>query len=373
MMGASEFLGSLSRVGVTFFSGVPDSYLNGFCRCLLEGVPRERNVIAANEGNAVAVAVGHYLATGEVPLVYMQNSGLGNAVNPLASLACKPMLGVPMVLLVGWRGDPWHPDHVQHELQARATPLILDGLGIPYRVLSDGDLDAAGWAVGAARSMGGPVALLVPKGVLNGVKAPAPAGGLPLGREEAIRLVVEAAPADAVFSATTGRAARELYWVREGRGESHERDYLNVGSMGHASSVALGIALAHPERTVVCLDGDGAAIMHLGALAMQSRYETPNLLHIVLNNGEHESVGGQPSVGQAIDLTGIAEACGYATIGGPVSSAEEVSSAVRELCARSRAGFLDIRIHPGIRPDLPPLEVGPSAMRDGLIGELAGI
>lgn len=372
-MDASEFLDSLEAAAVTFFAGVPDSYLNGFCKCLLERASRERNVIAANEGNAVAVAAGHYLATGETPLVYMQNSGLGNAVNPLASLACKPMLGIPMVLLIGWRGDPWHHDHVQHELQSRATPLILDALGIPYRVLTDGDLNAAVWAAEAARSMGGPVAILAPKGVLSRAKVPPRPGALPLRREDAIRLVVETVPRDAVFSATTGRAARELYWVREGRGESHECDYLNVGSMGHASSVALGIALAQPNRTVVCLDGDGAAIMHMGALAMQSRYATPNLLHVVLNNGEHESVGGQPSAGQTVDMTAVAEACGYSTVGSPVSSAEEVESAVRELCARPQAGFLDIRISSGIRSDLPPLEVEPAAMRDGLLGELAGI
>lgn len=375
-MDASAILGALSAEGVSFFAGVPDSYLHGFCSELGARRPALRNVVAANEGNAVAIAVGHYLATGEVPLAYMQNSGLGNAVNPLASLACRPMLGVPLVLLVGWRGDPWHADHVQHELQGRATPAILADLGIPCATLPDGEEGAAAavsWAVSAARALPGPVALLSPKGALSGSKSPAETGPYPLTRKEAIRAVLDAAPPRAVFCATTGRAARELANLRDERGEPHSRDYLNVGSMGHASSVALGIALARPDRRVVCLDGDAAAIMHMGAMAMASVIDAPNLLHVVLNNGEHESVGGEPSAGWRVDLTGVAAACGYETVGRPVSDAGEIFSAVRGLCARGAASFLDVRISPGIAPGEPPLEVDPAAMRDGLMRELGAL
>lgn len=371
-MDTSKFLDDLVGRKVLFFTGVPDSYLHGFCSELGRRGDAS-NVVAANEGNAVAVAVGHYLSTGSVPLVYMQNSGLGNAVNPLASLACKPMLGIPMVLLIGWRGDPWHPDHVQHELQGEATSKILDDLGIPYRILGEEGLDASeasAWALSEARAIGAPVALLAPKGVLSGQKRQVIDRSYPLSREEAISMILDAAPSDALFCATTGRASRELFHLRDSRGEAHSFDYLNVGSMGHVSSVALGLALGKPEKRIVCLDGDAAAVMHMGALAVIPSLDVPNLLHIVLNNGAHESVGGQPSVGWEVDLTSVAEACGYETVGRPVSDAEEIASAVSELCTRGKTAFLDVRIHSGIRSDIPGLEINPVAMRDGIMEEL---
>ena len=371
-MDAGFFLDALEESGVTFFTGVPDSYLHGFADALAERVARD--VVAANEGNAVGVAAGHFLATGEVPLVYMQNSGLGNAVNPLASLTCEGMLGVPMLLLIGWRGDPWHKDHAQHALQGEATPKILDALGIPSHVLRDDPATCAGLVssvVEEARRGQMPVAVLVPKGVLSGVKRPYGLGPCPLTREMAIAAVLDAAPAGAVFCATTGRASRELYWLRELRGEGHGRDYLNVGSMGHASSVALGIALARPERRVVVFDGDAAVIMHMGSVAVEGALRPPNLLRVVLNNGVHESVGGVASVGWDADLTGVAAACGWATAGGPISTAAEIADAIHTLCSQGRPGFLDVRVSPGLRPGIPGLEVEPKEMRDSLMRELA--
>lgn len=371
-MDASAFLDCLIDQKVSFFTGVPDSYLHGFCSDLTMR-DDSSNVVAANEGNAIAVAVGHYLSTGSIPLVYMQNSGLGNAVNPLASLACKPMLGVPMILLVGWRGDPWHPDHVQHELQGKATPKILEDLDIPFKILGEEGFsadEASEWAVSEARAIGAPVALLAPKGVLSGSKNPVDDASYPLSREEAISVILGAVPSDAVFCATTGRTSRELFHLRESRGEAHSLDYLNVGSMGHASSVALGLALGKPGRRIVCLDGDAAALMHMGALAVIPSLDVPNLLHIVLNNGAHESVGGQPSVGWEVDFTSMAEACGYETVGRPVSDVEGIVSAISELSECGKAAFLDVRIHSGMRLDIPGLEIDPAAMRDGIMEEL---
>lgn len=369
-MDARGFVDALSGVGIKFFTGVPDSYLHGFCSELKERFDSNSNVIAANEGNAIGIAVGHYLSTGEVPLVYMQNSGLGNAVNPLASLACREMLGVPIVLLVGWRGDPMHHDHVQHHLQGKITPTQLELMEIPYIVLGDDYEEPLAELIERARREGAPVGVIVPKGVLNGKKQPFNDTSYPLSREEAISAILDAAPPDAIYSATTGRASRELYHVRESRGEGHGCDYLNVGSMGHASSVALGLALGSPQRRVICLDGDAAVIMHMGALTMPSNHLVPNLLHIVLNNGMHESVGGQPSAGQAIDFTAIAAACGYSVLDGPVSTRREIAAAIKELCGRGKAAFLDVRIRAGIRSDMPGLEVDPKRMRDDLMREL---
>lgn len=301
--------------GVTFFTGVPDSYLNGFCNYALENCGG-RNIIAANEGNAVGIAAGHYLASGDIPLVYMQNSGLGNAVNPLVSLADVNVYSIPMLLLIGWRGHGnTEPNHPQHTLQGEITTKILGLLHIPYSVLSDSDEDFAATvqkAVEYCKRERRSYALIAPKGIMADTeKKNISDSTYPMSREEAIEIILDSMPPDTVYSATTGRATRELFFLREKRGEAKNNDFLNVGSMGHASSVALGIALEKPDRRVVVLDGDSAAIMHMGAMTMVSKTDVPNLLHVILNNGAHESVGGQPSAGHRIDFTAIAAACGY--------------------------------------------------------------
>ncbi len=364
----------LKENGVTFFTGVPDSYLNGFCNYALANCGG-RNVIAANEGNAIGIAAGHYLATKEIPLVYMQNSGQGNTVNPLASLADKDVYAVPMLLLVGWRGQgDTEPNHPQHKLQGEITPGLFDLLHIPYAVLSDSEEafrrtieDAVGYCTEHRTSYG----LIAPKGVMAASeKANNIDAVYPLSREEAIGIILDQMPEDTVYSATTGRATRELFFLREKRGEGKEHDFLNVGSMGHASSVALGIALARPERNVVVLDGDSAAIMHMGALTMVSKIDAPNLMHIVLNNGAHESVGGQPSAGQLIDFTSIAEACGYRTVGKAAETADELIDAVRKLKDCGHASFIDCRIHKGLNRKLPPIVFDHRAAIDALIDDL---
>lgn len=365
----------LKENGITFYTGVPDSYLNGFCNYALASCP-DQTVIAANEGNAVGIAAGHYFATGEVPLVFLQNSGLGNAVNPLASLADEQVYAVPMLLLIGWRGQGnTEPKHPQHKLQGEITPGQLELLHIPYAVLEDDDESFAAVIRKAAvycRTKRKPFGLIAPKGVMAGEKDNNTDAVYPMSREEAIEVLLDHLPADTVWSATTGRATRELFWLRERRGEKKDCDYLNVGSMGHASSVALGIAKEKPERTVVVLDGDAAAVMHMGAMAIIGNEKVPNLIHVVLNNGAHESVGGQPSVGHRIDFTAIAKACGYETVGGPVKDQEELIAALSAPRAGERPFFLDVRIHKGLRGKLPPLDFGHREAIDALMKELQG-
>ena len=367
---------SLKQNGVTFFTGVPDSYLNGFCNYALANCA-ERNVIAANEGNAVAIAAGHYLASREIALVYMQNSGEGNAVNPLASLADRDVYAVPMLLLIGWRGQGnTEPNHPQHKLQGEITPKLLDILHIPYSVLTDDDeafRETVSEAVKYCRRTRGAYALISPKGVMADPDKPNNMDELyPMSREEAIEIVLDHMPENSVYCATTGRATRELFFLREKRGETKARDYLNVGSMGHASSVALGIALEKPDRPVVVLDGDAAAIMHLGALTMVSKLDAPHFMHIVLNNGAHESVGGQASAGHRIDLTKIAEGCGYTTVGRPVTNEAELIEAIEALKDCGRASFIDCRIHKGLTRKLPPIVFDHREYIDALIDELNG-
>ncbi len=358
MLDQEQVFKILEENGVTFFTGVPDSYLNGFCNYALEHCGT-RNVIAANEGNAVGIASGHFLASGEIPLVYMQNSGMGNAVNPLVSLADRDVYAIPMILLIGWRGQGnTEPDHPQHKLQGEITPDLLRLLRIPYTLLKDDEDDfeeAVHKAVSYCRLMRSSYALIAPKGVMAGGKTNNTDTSYPMSREEAIEAVLDNMPENTVYAATTGRATRELFFLRERRHETKAHDYLNVGSMGHASSVALGIALEKPDRKVVDLDGDSAAIMHMGALTMVSKLSVPNYMHIVLNNGANESVGGQPSAGYEIDFTKIAESCGYRTVGRPVETKEELKKAVIFLRDCGQASFIDCRIHKGLAHKLPPI------------------
>ena len=358
MIDINAFLRTLQDNGVGFFTGVPDSNLNDFCKLINETIEPGRHVIAANEGNAVAIAAGYYFGNDCVPLVYMQNSGLGNAVNPLVSLCDTNVYSVPMVLVIGWRGDPAITDHAQHKTQGRITPLMLEDMNIPYMIMDEENaMECAAWAPKKAAETSTPTALIVKKHVLaRKDKVPIVDDSYPLSREEAMSVVLSVMPEDAVYSATTGRASRELYEIRNIRGEGHDHDYLNVGSMGHASSVALGMALADPERPVVCFDGDAAALMHMGSLAIEAQQNLRNYLHIVLDNGVHESVGGQPSVARKIDLTEIAKACGFDTVDYEVCDEATLKNAIAELRATDGPGFIDMKIHAGLRSDMPPLK-----------------
>ena len=376
MLDQEKVFDCLARHGVSYFTGVPDSYLNGFCNYALAHCG-DRNVITANEGNAVALAAGHYLATKEIPLVYMQNSGEGNAINPLASLVDKDVYAVPMILLIGWRGQGnTEPNHPQHWRQGEITASVLDIMHIPYSILTD-DNEAFARAVDKAvtycREARGVYAFIAPKGVMadpdkpNNVDA-----AYPMSREEAIEVILDHMPENTIYSATTGRATRELFFLRQKRGETKARDFLNVGSMGHASSVALGIALARPDRPVVALDGDSAAMMHMGAMTMVSKVKAPNFLHVVLNNGAHESVGGQPSAGHLVDFTKIAQACGYATVGKAVETEGELTEAIEQLKNCPKAAFIDCRIHKGLSRKLPPIVFDHREAIDALIDDLNG-
>lgn len=357
MVAPGVFVESLSREGVKFFTGVPDSLLKEFCSYLTV-LDKDSHIIAANEGSAVALACGVHLATSSVPLVYMQNSGLGNSVNPLMSLADPEVYGIPLVLLIGWRGEPGKKDEPQHVKQGRVSPALLDAMEIPYKCLT-GEAgqatDFARWAVNKARERGGPVALLVHKGAFDksGIcREPCDRDKLPLSREEAISLVMDAVKPETTIVSTTGMISRELYELRALKKQKRNSDFLTVGSMGHASQIALGIALAKPQSEVICLDGDGAALMHTGGFGSIGASSLNNYLHIVLNNGAHDSVGGQPTVAFAVSLAGIAKACGYTEVPEPVSTKEELADALSTLAATPGRRFLEVRVRPGARADI---------------------
>jgi len=363
MVDIEKFFGILQGEGVEFVSGVPDSLLNDFCHYVQDNMASDKHVITANEGNAIALAAGHYLSTGSVPVVYMQNSGIGNSLNPLLSLAGKDIYSIPMVLLIGWRGDPSIVDHIQHSKQGELTKTLLEQSGIACEILDD-DSDEAmkigRWAVSTAKTLSSPVAIIVKKGALateTKVDSYKKNDLSLLSREEAIDHVIGLMPENTRYVATTGRATREIYSVRKKRNMGHNKDFLNLGAMGHCSSIAAGIALGARDNPVVCFDGDAAFLMHMGSIAINGQLGLSNLVHIVLNNGVHESVGGQPSVSKYVKLTSIADNCGFATVGKPVSTKDEITHTLEKLIPCDKSVFVEINIRKGISDDLGPLRI----------------
>ena len=373
MVNQQTLFEALDRLGVKFFTGVPDSLLNDFCLYMTNNIPDSRHVMAANEGNAIGIAAGNYMATGNIPVVYMQNSGIGNAANPLLSLTHDCVYGIPMILVIGWRGDPSINDHAQHKKQGELTPVLMKDMDIPYEILDSDDtvIDKFTWAVNKAKEISSPVALIAKKAILTQKEKKQTYAESPLmNREEAIAAVIDVFGEDAVYLGTTGRATREVneQLKLHGIGEGHE--WQNVGSMGHVSSVGLGLALGRPDKRIVVFDGDAAAVMHLGALATNCRYKAPNLIHIVLNNGVNESVGGQQSAGQLIDLTGVANSCGYRNVGHAIKTKEELQNVIKNLPGNDMPTFVDVHVRQGIRPDMPKLNIDHKGQKEALMNQL---
>jgi len=338
-----------------FFAGVPDSLLSPVCSYLIStyGIGKQ-HIIAANEGNAVALAAGYHLATGGIPVVYMQNSGEGNIINPVASLMNDKVYGIPCVFLVGWRGEPGVHDEPQHVYQGEVTVKLLEDMDIATMIISketkeaevETQLDA--WT--DLLASGKQVAFVVKKGALEFDGKVQYKNNNTMSREEIIKHIVTVTGDDPIVS-TTGKASRELFEIREHDGNGHEHDFLTVGSMGHSSSIALGIALQKPEKKVWIIDGDGAALMHMGAMAIIGSNEPSNLVHIVINNEAHESVGGMPTVAGKIDLVGIAKACGYPNATS-VDSFKALAETLRAAKSSDSLTFIEVKASIGARVDL---------------------
>lgn len=354
-MRAEYFSKQLSRYGITAYYGVPDSLLKSFCAYITDNVPPKQNIIAANEGNAIGLACGHYLATGRPALVYMQNSGQGNCVNPLLSLMDEAVYSIPVLMLIGWRGEPGVKDEPQHVTQGRLTLPLLETLNISHDILSSDEQTAAEQIAAACAYMQQykrAYALVVRKDTFEPYKLKNKrTSEYEMSREQAICAVAsELNESDAVV-ATTGQISRELYEYRTRCTDSHCADFLTVGGMGHASSIAMGIALNRPERRVVCLDGDGAFIMHMGAAALVGNSGLRNFRHIVFNNAAHDSVGGQPTVADKVDLEQLSRSCGYVSCY-CISTEAELQSALPNFLKEDGPSLMEIMVHTGARPDL---------------------
>ncbi len=373
MLSPKIFIESLAAKGIDFFAGVPDSLLKNVCAFISDTLDDRHNIIAANEGGAIGLAAGHYLATGHIPCVYMQNSGEGNAINPLASLTDREVYNIPVLLVIGWRGEPGVHDEPQHVKQGKVTIPLLDAMGIRNEILSQDEEDFRRQLDEAVRYMtetGEAFALIVRKNTFEPYSLQRnEANEYPLSREEAIQTVASSLGPKDVIVSTTGMISRELFEYRAAKGQGHERDFLTVGSMGHASQIALGIALERADCKVWCFDGDGAVLMHLGSMAIVADKAPANFVHVVFNNGAHDSVGGQPTVGLKVSLTEIAKAVGYKEAF-LATDAEELNAALKRLNDYSGPVLLEVRVHRGNRKDLGRPTTTPVQNRDALMSFL---
>jgi len=354
MIENEKLFDSLKNSGIDFFCGVPDSLLKDFCAYLTDNTTSKEHIITANEGAAVALASGYHLATQKVPFVYLQNSGLGNTINPLLSLADPEVYSIPMVMMVGWRGEPGVPDEPQHLKQGRVQNSILDAIEMPYFELNDGISNVSEFVsktVAKAKEINGPVAIVVSKNTFEPYTIiDDKVSKYTLTREEAISFVLDKLSSDDIVVSTTGKPSREVYEYRVNNSEGHQNDFLTVGSMGHSSQIALGIAM-NCKRTVFCLDGDGSVIMHMGSISIIGTNAPANFKHIVLNNGAHDSVGGQPTVGFEISIPDVAKACGYQHVFS-ASSTGELNNYFERFLQVNGPALFEIRVKKGARKDL---------------------
>ena len=368
------FIGTLKKHGIEFFAGVPDSLLKNICAYISDNLDDKHNIITANEGGAIGLAAGYHLATGKIPVVYMQNSGEGNIINPLASLTDKEVYNIPILLVIGWRGRPGVHDEPQHVKQGKVTLQLLDTMGIKYEVLSKDESEAAqqiATAVDYMRSTNEVFALVVEKDTFDTykLKKNEVRKEYPMSREEAIQTVAGALKAKDVIVSTTGMISRELFEYRAAKNQSHEKDFLTVGSMGHASQIALGIALEKNDRKVWCFDGDGAAIMHMGSMAIVGQMKPKNYVHVVFNNGAHDSVGGQPTVGLKINLSQIAESCGYEYVFN-IETEDALAETLQRIQTIDGLVFMQVCVRKGNRKDLGRPTTTPIQNKEALMSFL---
>jgi phosphonopyruvate decarboxylase len=371
----SKYLDSLIANNINFFVGVPDSLLKQFCACVTDKLSEENHTIAANEGGAIGLAIGYHLGSGKVPMVYLQNSGLGNIINPLISLASKEVYGIPMVIMIGWRGEPGVKDEPQHIHQGRVMMDTLKAMDIPAYILDSDEniaMEQTDRAIKEAYKNNTPVVIAVRKNTFDQYSSSKDRVDLPLSREDAIIKCSEELDENSVVVCTTGMPSRELFEFRSSSHQGHHRDFLTVGGMGHASQIALGIASVKKDSKVFCFDGDGAALMHMGSFAIVGQSSAANLVHILFNNGVHDSVGGQPTVGFKVNFCEIAKSCGYSS-SIKADKIHEIKDALDSFTGKPGPHFLEILVRPGNRDDIGRPTTSPAENKELIMKFLQNI
>lgn len=357
MLNSKKIFDYLFEKEVKFYTGVPDSLLKNFCSYITDHTDKSNHIIAANEGNALSLGIGYHLSTNKIPLVYMQNSGLGNIINPLLSLADNDVYSTQALLMIGWRGEPGVKDEPQHKKQGRITLDLLDTMEVPYEVLSADDteqtaIEKISSIINLIKEHGKVSALVVKKNTFEKYSLnKTMKTSYDMYREDAIKIIIDELTNKDIFISTTGVTSRELFEYREELGQSHENDFYTVGGMGHASQIALGVALQNKKNKVYCLDGDGALLMHMGSAAIVAQQDCDNYKHILFNNGAHDSVGGQPTVGFEINFQSIAKSCGYKNVL-YADNRNDLKKSLEKMKGLDSCCFLEIKVNKGFRANL---------------------
>lgn len=369
MIDSKDFYYFLKNHKIDSFVGVPDSLLKHFCAFVNDKIDEDKHIITANEGSSIALASGLYFGSGNASAVYMQNSGLGNTINPLLSLADREVYSVPMLLLIGWRGEPEISDEPQHVKQGKVTEKLLNSIDLPYIIINANSnyQEKLSDLISLMKSESRPVAVLFKKNTFLPYSPKKNSSqNLEMNREDAIKIIVDNIPLESFVISTTGMTSRELYEYRESKSQMHDNDFLTVGSMGHASMIALGISLENPKKKIVCIDGDGSVLMHMGNLALTGQSNGLNFTHIMINNGAHDSVGGQPTLAFKVDIPSIATYCGYKNTFTTDSKKElkEILSTIKE------KSFIEIKVNKGHRNNLGRPKSSPIKNRDDFMNKI---
>lgn len=370
MIDTKQFYDTLLEHGVDFFAGVPDSLLSNLCACIKENTPKERNIITANEGNAVAMCAGYYLSTGKYGVVYMQNSGQGNAVNPLLSLTDEDVYSIPMLLVIGWRGEPGKHDEPQHVKQGKLTLPLLETMGIDYAVLGSDYKEQLEAAIEYLKTNSKPYALVVKKGEFSPYSIKKSESEYSMTREGALEKIIEELSSEDVIVSTTGKTSREIFEIRERRGEGHSNDFLTVGSMGHTASIAYGVALG-TKNDVYCIDGDGSFLMHMGSLAVIGTNLPDNFKYILNDNNAHESVGGQPTCTGSIDIANILKSCGFKRVI-VANNEKQIAKGIKALRESKNCAMI-LHTRQGSRDDLGRPTTTPAENKISLMKKLGSV
>ena len=357
MLNSKKIYDYLIEKEVKFFTGVPDSLLKNFCSYITDNTNEKDHIIAANEGNALSLGIGYHLATNKIPLIYMQNSGLGNIINPLLSLADNDVYSTQALLMIGWRGEPGVKDEPQHKKQGRITLDLLDTMEVPYEILSADDTESSALEkissmIKRIREDNRVSALVIKKNTFEKYLLKKDIiSSYEMHREDAIKIIINGLTNKDIFVSTTGVTSRELFEYREELGQSHQNDFYTVGGMGHASQIALGIAITNDKSNIYCLDGDGALLMHMGSAAVAAQQNCNNYKHILFNNGSHDSVGGQPTVGFDIDFQNIARSCGYRKVL-YADNKKDLGKSLDKIKNSNECCFLEVKVNKGYRDNL---------------------
>jgi phosphonopyruvate decarboxylase len=349
-MTAGEFVKTLNKYDINTFCGVPDSLLKDLCFFLDDN--KCYNIITANEGNAIGMACGYYLATKRIAAVYLQNSGLGNCINPLVSLADEKVYDIPLLMIIGLRGEYGIPDEPQHAKQGAITTALLETIGIEYKIIDNlSDANDIIFAINHIMNNLKPFAFIIKKGAFDNYRCTNKENHFEINREYAIKNIIDNSADDDIVVSSTGFISRELYEYRESLGNSHVKDFLTVGSMGHSSSIALAIALEKQHRNVICIEGDGSFLMHMGVIPIIAKLKPGNFKHIILNNEAHDSVGGEATASTVIDFKQLALSCGYKN-SYLVETNDVLSKTIKIFFNDEGPSLLTINVSKGARKDL---------------------